>query len=74
MKKITFYKLGIESKLWHAFKVKCATLSITMLSAIQNMIKKFVEEKQTFAIYQNQLDRFGGLFFCLSTFSPSHNL
>ena len=45
MKKITFYKLGIESKLWHAFKVKCATLSITMLSAIQNMIKKFVEEK-----------------------------
>ena len=42
MKKVTFYKLGIESKLWHAFKVKCAQLNITMLSAIESLIKKFV--------------------------------
>ena len=45
MKKITFYKLGIESTLWHAFKIKCAQLNITMLSAIEKLIKKFVEEK-----------------------------
>ena len=45
MKKVTFYKLGIESSLWHAFKVKCAQLGVTMLSQIHNLIKKFVEEK-----------------------------
>ena len=44
MKKVTYYKLGIESTLWHAFKVKCAQEGVTMLSMIQKLITLYVHK------------------------------
>lgn len=44
-KKITWYKLGVPTELWHKFKIKCAVERKSMLSVIISSIKKFVGEK-----------------------------
>jgi len=41
----SYYKLEIESSLWRAFKIKCATQGKTMLFVIVELIKKYVNQK-----------------------------
>jgi hypothetical protein len=41
----SFYKLEIDSTLWRAFKVKCATQGKTMLEVIISLIEKYVNQK-----------------------------
>jgi hypothetical protein len=41
----TYYKLGIDSDLWRLFKTKCAAEGISMLSALEKLIKLFVNGK-----------------------------
>jgi hypothetical protein len=45
MKKISYYKLKIDSELWKAFKIKCATEGKSMLEVIIYYIKKYVGVK-----------------------------
>lgn len=41
----SYYKLEIDSTLWHAFKVKCTTQGKTMLSVLIELITKYVNQK-----------------------------
>lgn len=40
----SYYKLEIDSTLWRAFKVKCATQGRTMIEVIIELITKFVNK------------------------------